>query len=45
LEPEVALVTAGVETDVLGLGLDALSAEEIHEVIAAHPGAPASTTA
>jgi len=37
LEPEVALVTAGVETDVLGLGLDALSAEEIHEVIAAHP--------
>ena len=37
LEPEVALVTAGVETDVLGLGLDALSADEIHEVIAAHP--------
>jgi hypothetical protein len=37
LDPEVALVTAGVETDVLGLNLDALSAGEIEEVIAAHP--------
>ncbi|GFG49295.1 diguanylate cyclase [Mycolicibacterium agri] len=37
LEPEVALVTAGVETDVLGLNLDALSQAEISEVIAAHP--------
>ena len=37
LDPEVALVTAGVETDVLGLGLDALTADEIAEVIEAHP--------
>jgi len=37
LEPEVALVTAGVETDVLGLNLDALSQAEISEVIATHP--------
>ena len=37
LDPEVALVTAGVETDVLGLNLDALTAVEIDEVIAAHP--------
>jgi hypothetical protein len=37
LEPDVALVTAGVETDVLGLGLDALTSAEIQEVIAAHP--------
>lgn len=37
LEPEIALVTAGVETDVLGLNLDALSSAEIQEVIAAHP--------
>jgi HD superfamily phosphodiesterase len=37
LEPEIALVTAGVETDVLGLGLDALTSAEINEVIAAYP--------
>jgi hypothetical protein len=37
LEPEIALVTAGVETDVLGLNLDALTSAEIQEVIAAHP--------
>lgn len=37
LEPEVALVTAGVETDVLGLGLDALTSAEIQEVLAVHP--------
>lgn len=37
LEPEVALVSAGVETDILGLGLDALASAEIQEVIAAHP--------
>jgi HD superfamily phosphodiesterase len=37
LEPEIALVTAGVETDVLGLGLAALTAEEIRQVTAAHP--------
>lgn len=37
LDPEIALVTAGVETDVLGLNLDALSSVEIQEVIVAHP--------
>ena len=37
LEPEIALVTAGVETDVLGIGRDDLSAEEIEAVTAAHP--------
>jgi hypothetical protein len=37
LEPEIALVTAGVETDVLGIGRDGLSAEAIEAVIAAHP--------
>jgi len=37
LEPEIALVTAGVETDVLGIGRDDLSAEAIEAVIAAHP--------
>jgi hypothetical protein len=37
LEPEVALVTAGVETDVLGLGHDKLSADDITAVTTAHP--------
>ena len=37
LAPEVALVTAGVETDVLGIGRDDLSADEIAAVTAAHP--------
>lgn len=37
LEPEVALVIAGVETDVLGLHLDALTSEERDAVTAAHP--------
>ncbi|MGY4648517.1 HD domain-containing protein [Mycobacterium sp. URHB0021] len=37
MEPEIALVTAGLETDVLGLALDALTVDEIAEVIAAHP--------
>jgi HD superfamily phosphodiesterase len=37
LEPETALVTAGVETDVLGIGRDALSPEQIEAVTAAHP--------
>ncbi len=37
LEPEIALVTAGVETDVLGIGRDDLSPEAIHAVTAAHP--------
>ncbi|ORA22528.1 HD domain-containing protein [Mycobacterium aquaticum] len=37
LEPEIALVTAGVETDVLGIGRDDLSAEALDAVTAAHP--------
>ena len=37
LEPEIALVTAGVDTDVLGIGRDDLSAEAIEAVTAAHP--------
>jgi hypothetical protein len=37
LEPEIALVTAGVETDVVGIGRDALSPEAIAAVTAAHP--------
>jgi HD superfamily phosphodiesterase len=37
LEPEIALVTAGVETDVLGIGRDDLSQETLAAVTAAHP--------
>jgi HD superfamily phosphodiesterase len=37
LEPEIALVTAGVETDVLGFGRDDLSPEALAAVTAAHP--------
>jgi HD superfamily phosphodiesterase len=37
LDPEIALVTAGVETDVLGIGRSDLSAEAIEAVTAAHP--------
>jgi HD superfamily phosphodiesterase len=37
LEPEIALVTAGVETDVLGIGRDDLPAEAREAVTAAHP--------
>ena len=37
LEPEIALVTAGVETDVLGIGRDDLSPEALSAVTAAHP--------
>lgn len=37
LEPEIALVTAGVETDVLGLALDRLTPAQTAEVTAAHP--------
>jgi HD domain len=37
LEPEVALVTAGVETDVLGIGRDDLAPEALAAVTAAHP--------
>ncbi|GAB2985837.1 HD domain-containing protein [Amycolatopsis acidiphila] len=37
LEPEVALVTAGVETDVPGIGRDLLSEADLAAVVAAHP--------
>ncbi|GAA2047994.1 HD domain-containing protein [Williamsia deligens] len=37
LDPETALVTAGVETDVLGIGRSDLSQEELDAVTAAHP--------
>ncbi|TGD84541.1 HD domain-containing protein [Mycolicibacterium sp. CH28] len=37
LDPETALVTAGVETDVLGIGRDALDPDAIAAVVAAHP--------
>lgn len=37
LEPEIALVTAGVETDVLGTERDDLSPDAIEAVTAAHP--------
>ncbi len=37
LEPEIALVTAGVETDVMGIGRDDLAPEALAAVTAAHP--------
>jgi hypothetical protein len=37
LEPEIALVTAGVETDVLGIGYTDLKPADIEAVTAAHP--------
>lgn len=37
LEPEIALVTAGVETDVLGLGYHDLTDEQRRAVTDAHP--------
>lgn len=37
LDPEIALVTAGVETDVLGIGRDALTPEDLSAVTAVHP--------
>lgn len=37
LDPEIALVTAGVETDVVGIGRDDLSPEALTAVTAAHP--------
>jgi hypothetical protein len=36
-EPEVALVTAGVELDVLGFGYDDISSEDREGVLAAYP--------
>ncbi|MFJ9552608.1 HD domain-containing protein [Nocardiopsis sp. NPDC101807] len=37
LEPEIALVAAGVEADVLGLGLGELAPDDIGAVTGAHP--------
>ena len=37
LSPEVALVTAGVETDVVGIQRNALSSNDLDAVVAAHP--------
>ncbi|WP_194163496.1 HD domain-containing protein [Mycolicibacterium sp. P1-5] len=37
VEPEIALVNAGVEVDVVGIGRDELSPEAIDVVTAAHP--------
>lgn len=37
LDPEIALVTAGVETDVLGIGRSDLSPDVIEAVTTAHP--------
>lgn len=37
MAPEIALVTAGVETDVLGIGYNDLPAADIAAVTAAHP--------
>ena len=37
LDPEIALVTAGVETDVLGIGRDDLAPDQLAAVTAVHP--------
>ncbi|WP_329189411.1 HD domain-containing protein [Actinacidiphila glaucinigra] len=37
MAPEIALVTSGVEVDVLGFGYDEITAEERDAVVAAHP--------
>nr|WP_113964908.1 HD domain-containing protein [Mycobacterium shimoidei] len=37
LDPEIALVTAGVETDVVGIARDDLSSDALAAVTAAHP--------
>lgn len=37
MAPEIAATTAGVETDVLGMRLELLSAQEIAAVVEAHP--------
>ena len=37
MEPEIALLAAGVETDVDGAGLDLLEPADVKDVVAAHP--------
>jgi hypothetical protein len=39
VEAEIALVSAGIDSDVRGRHLDALTSDEIREVTAAHPAA------
>ena len=41
MKPEIALLTAGVEMDVLGLGFDTVHVHDRHEVALAHPRGPA----
>jgi len=38
--PEIALVTAGVEMDVLGIGFSQFTEQERAEIVAAHPRGP-----
>lgn len=37
MAPEIALVTRGVELDVLGIGYDSITADQREAVVAAHP--------
>ncbi len=37
MEPEIALLAAGVETDVDGAGLDVLDPTDVRAVVSAHP--------
>ncbi|MEV0283892.1 MULTISPECIES: HD domain-containing protein [unclassified Kribbella] len=37
MDPEIALVTRGVELDVLGIGYDAITADQRAQIVAAHP--------
>jgi hypothetical protein len=37
IDPEIALLSAGVQTDTRGRDLDLLTSDEIHQVLAAHP--------
>jgi HD superfamily phosphodiesterase len=37
MAPEIALVTSGVEVDVLGIGYDEITSEEREAVVAVHP--------
>jgi hypothetical protein len=37
MKPEIALVTAGVEMDVMGIAYDEFTAEQREAVVAAHP--------
>jgi hypothetical protein len=43
MAPEIALVTTGVEADVLGIGLEEIPAEARAEIVAAHPAVSTSS--